>query len=259
MPKNVKCLAPARDVCGGGILFFLASWTVFAVLFGTYIGLENKMRTCIAPCYDSTHCWTSSDFISSTSSSWLMCVGDASACWEKCTPENKTVTVSNDVDVMDDGSSCRSINRCDDMFREENENVSRCTRGCNRENAIYGAMTDGWRICFFLGLLIVLLSGTMCLNFYREAIVIKCNPWYREIPGRILLYGTVGWVLILVAFIARQIVLLAREGSFGGMGFAFGIIIILTFVLNVGLVLISLVGRCCLGENESVEMSSSDP
>lgn len=255
MPKNFKCLAPAGDVCGGGILFFLVAWITFAVLFGAYIGLENKLRKCIVPCYSSTHCW-SSNFTSSSSSPSLMCVGDAYACLEKCMPE-KTETVSNDA-TMDDGSYCRSMNRCDDMFRVEAEEVSQCALACHGDNPLISAMTDSQRVCFLLGLLIILLSGTMCLNFYREAIEVKCTPWYREIPGRALLYGTVGWVLIFVVWIVQQIVVLAGEGLSGGMGLAFGIACIVIFILNVGLVLISWMGRCCLGEDASIE-SSSDP
>jgi hypothetical protein len=69
-----------------------------------------------------------------------------------------------------DESSCRRANRCDEISREESEKVSQCKLACDKEN-MYSAVTPLQKVCFFLGLLIIVLSGTICLNFYREAMV----------------------------------------------------------------------------------------
>ena len=247
--RNFKCLAPAKHFCGGGILLFLLSWASFAVLFGAVIGLENRMKTCTDPCHSSTFCWPSN--LTSSSS---MCVGDATRCLQKCMPETN---ISND--ALNDGSSCRRNNKCDEIVRSESERVNRCELACDEAN-MYSAITPLQKVCFLLGLLIIVLSGTICLNFYREAIKCppKCSPWYREVPGRVLLYGCVAWAIGLLIWIIMQLGELATRGLLGGFDFLYAVVFVFVMVFNLALVLSSWVGRCCLAE-DTEDKASLDP
>ncbi len=55
--------------------------------------------------------------------------------------------------------------------------------------------------------------------------------------------------------IIQQLGALSEGGLSGGVGFVFKIAFIIIFVFNIGLMLISLVGCCCLGEDTLVVAS----
>lgn len=255
--RNFTCLAPAKHFCGGGNLLFLLAWATFAVLFGAVIGLENKMKTCTDPCHSSLFCWPTN--LTSSPSSPSMCVGDATRCLQKCMPE--TTNVSND--ASDEGASCRRINQCDEISREESERVNWCELACDEAN-MYSAITPLQKVCFLFGLLLIVLSGTICLNFYREAIKCPpklCSPWYREVPGRVLLCGSVTWAIGLLIWIITQLCELATGGRLlgGGDDFLYAVVFVCIMVFNLALVVTSWVGRCCLAEDTAADEASLDP
>lgn len=253
--RNFKCLAPAKHFCGGGNLLFLLAWATFAVLFGAVIGLENKMKTCTDPCHSSLFCWPTN---LTSPSSPSMCVGDATRCLQKCMPETN---VSND--ASDEGVSCHRINQCDEISREESERVNWCELACDEAN-MYSAITPLQKVCFLFGLLLIVLSGTICLNFYREAIKCPpklCSPWYREVPGRVLLCGSVTWAIGLLIWIITQLCELATGGRLlgGGDDFLYAVVFVCIMVFNLALLVSSCVGRCCLVEDTAAGEASLDP
>ncbi len=161
---NFQCLAPANHFCSGGILFFLLAWATFAILVVTVLGLENKLSACNMRCYSPTFCWQS---ITLTPPS--MCAGDATKCFNKCTPEM----------VAKDGSSeCRQVNQCDEIYFEENEKINACTSVCTLENKVVNKP-----IAFPLGVLLLLLMGTISLNFLPRVRRMSSQMYQTMVSG----------------------------------------------------------------------------
>jgi hypothetical protein len=148
----------------------------------------------------------------------------------------ETTNVSND--ASDEGASCRRINQCDEISREESERVNWCELACDEAN-MYSAITPLQKVCFLFGLLLIVLSGTICLNFYREAIKCPpklCSPWYREVPGRVLLRGSVTWAIGLLIWIITQLCELATGGRLlgGGDDFLYAVVFVCITGLQFG-------------------------
>jgi len=179
-----------------------------------------------------------------------MCAGDANKCSSKCMPE--IVNVTND-----DSLGCRQVNQCDEIYLEENEKINLCTSVCTLENKVVKVNP----IAFLLGLLLLVLMGTISLNFYRESVgcPLKCSrPWYREVPGRVLVYCSMSLAIVLVIWI---ISLLGGPSSAlydPSMGFAIAMAFVIIFIFNIGLIVTSLLGRCCIAQDTTVAEASSE-
>ena len=179
-----------------------------------------------------------------------MCAGDANKCSSKCMPE--IVNVTND-----DSLGCRQVNQCDEIYLEENEKINLCTSVCTLENKVVKVNP----IAFLLGLLLLVLMGTISLNFYRESVgcPLKCSrPWYREVPGRVLVYCSMSLATVLVIWI---ISLLGGPSSAlydPSMGFAIAMAFVIIFIFNIGLIVTSLLGRCCIAQDTTVAEASSE-
>ena len=179
-----------------------------------------------------------------------MCAGDANKCSNKCMPE--IVNVTND-----DSLGCRQVNQCDEIYLEENEKINLCTSVCTLENKVVKVNP----IAFLLGLLLLVLMGTISLNFYRESVgcPLKCSrPWYLEVPGRVLVYCSMSLATVLVIWI---ISLLGGPSSAlydPSMGFAIAMAFVIIFIFNIGLIVTSLLGRCCIAQDTTVAEASSE-
>ena len=179
-----------------------------------------------------------------------MCAGDANKCSNKCMPE--IVNVTND-----DSLGCRQVNQCDEIYLEEHEKINQCTSVCTLENKVVKVNP----IAFLLGLLLLVLMGTISLNFYRESVgcPLKCSrPWYREVPGRVLVYCSMSLATVLVIWI---ISLLGGPSSAlydPSMGFAIAMAFVIIFIFNIGLIVTSLLGRCCIAQDTTVAEASSE-
>ncbi len=111
-----------------------------------------------------------------------------------------------------------------------------------------------------LGLLLILLSGTLCLNVYREACLDAnvCPPRgspCKEKLGRVLLQlsllGAVGLVFLVIA----QLVEFAKNGTPGGMAdLAVTVVYIYIIGINAILVLFACTGRCLLSVDDAHEV-----
>lgn len=181
-----------------------------------------------------------------------MCVGDATKCFNKCMPE----MVGN---LTNDGSSgCQQANKCNEIYLEENEKINQCISVCTLENKVVKVSP----ITFPLGLLLLVLMGTISLNFYQESVgcPLKCTrPWYREVPGRVLVYGSMSLatvlVILIISLLGGPALALNEQAS---MGFAIMMVFVLIFVFNIGLIATSLIGRCCIAQDTTVAEASSE-
>ena len=180
-----------------------------------------------------------------------MCAGDANKCSNKCMPE--IVNVTND-----DSLGCRQVNQCDEIYLEENEKINQCTSVCTTLENKHVKVNP---VAFLLGLLLLVLMGTISLNFYRESVgcPLKCSrPWYREVPGRVLVYCSMSLTTVLVIWI---ISLLGGPSSAlydPSMGFAIAMAFVIIFIVNIGLIVTSLLGRCCIAQDTTVAEASSE-
>ena len=259
--SSFQCLAPAKQICGGGVVLAVLAWMSWAVLFGSFVGLRNRALSCDDICYDPSFCWSSNV----TSSPSTICVNDGITCLEDCAVpyESQFVEKNNataNATTHDDGSLCRLINYCDEMVQEESEKVDECAMtACD---GAAPAMTTLQSVMTLLGLLLILLSGTLCLNFYREAVVCpprRCSPC-KEALGRVVLYGSVSGAAVLFVLVLVQMVEFARNGMPGGMAdLAVTVLYIYVIVINAILVLFACAGRSLLAEADAArEVSAAD-
>ena len=156
----------------------------------------------------------------------------------------------------DDSLGCRQVNQCDEIYLEENEKINLCTSVCTLENKVVKVNP----IAFLLGLLLLVLMGTISLNFYRESVgcPLKCSrPWYLEVPGRVLVYCSMSLATVLVIWIISLLGSLALYEQ-GGMGFAIAMAFVIIFIFNIGLIVTSLLGRCCIAQDTTVAEASSE-
>jgi hypothetical protein len=149
------------------------------------------------------------------------------------------------------------VNQCDEIYFEENEKVNECTSVCTLENKVVKVP-----IAFSLGvLLLLLMMGTISLNFYRESVgcPLKCTrPWYREVPGRVLVYGSMSLATVLVIWIISLLGGTSSAPYDPSMGFAIAMAFVIIFIFNVGLIATSLIGRCCIAQDTTVAEASSE-
>ena len=256
--SSFQCLAPAKHLCGGGVVLAVLAWISWAVLFGTFVAFQNRSSSCDAACYDPSFCWPSN--ITSTPST-TACAGDGSTCLEDCSVPYELQTKINATAnaTYDDGSLCREINNCDEIVQEESERVSECaTMSC----ADAPKMTSLQSVMTLLGLLLILLSGTFCLNFYREACLDACPPRgspCKEKLGRVVLYGSLLGAAGLVVLVIAQLVEFAKNGMPGGMAdLAVAVVSIYIIGINAILVLFACAGRRLLSVDGAREVPVAD-
>jgi len=160
--------------------------------------------------------------------------------------------------TYDDGSLCREIN-CDEIVQEESERVTECaTMSC----ADVPKLTSLQSVMMLLGLLLILLSGTFCLNFYPEACLDACPPRgspCKEKLGRVVLYGSLLGAAGLVVLVIAQLVEFAKNGMPGGMAdLAVTVVFIYVIGVNAILVLFACAGRCLLSKDDAREVPVAD-
>lgn len=252
-----QCLAPAKHLCGGGVILAILAWISWTVLFGTFVSFRNRQNYCNSECYDSSFCWTSnvtSDF--ANSSITTLCAGAGVACLDNCAVPYETQLEYN---VTDDGSMCMELNYCDEIVEEEGAKVSECSleacKGVPAMNSVQLVMT-------LLGLLLILLSGTICLNFYKEAVNVN-KPWCapcKEAGGRLCLYGSVVGSVISIIFVIVQLATVPKEMGAGGSWADLVVVVVFVYVigLNAILVLCACAGRCLLAEDLDQELVVAD-
>ena len=84
---------------------------------------------------------------------------------------------------------------------------------------------------------------------------LKCTrPW----SGRVLVYGSMSLTTVLVIWI---ISLLGGTSSLyddTSMGFAIAMAFVIIFIYNIGLIITSLIGRCCIAQDTTVAEASSE-
>jgi hypothetical protein len=261
---SFQCLAPARQLRGGGVVLTALAWSSFAIIFGTFVALNARSSSCADACYDPSFCWSSN--VTSTAKS-TVCYGEATACFENCAPttpksfeiDNATSTTTNSTTSYDDdGSYCREANRCDELAREESEKVNECysaaCAGVSSTSTLQNVMT-------MLGLLLILLSGTLCLNFYSEAVVCppKCSP-AKEAIGRVVLYGSIAGAVGLMILVAVQLVDLGMHGAPNDGWYDLAMVVVFIYVIGINgiLVLCACGGRCLLSADVERELSIVD-
>ena len=259
--SSFQCLAPAKHLCGGGVVLAVLAWSSWAILFGTFVAFQNRSSSCDAACYDPSFCWPSNV---TSAPSTTTCVGDGWTCLEDCvvpyelqgTKINATANAT-----YDDGSLCRKNNYCDEIVQEESERVGECaTMSC----ADVPKLTSLQSVMMLLGLLLILLSGTFCLNFYREACLDAnvCPPRgspCKEKLGRVVLYGSLLGAAGLVVLVIAQLVEFAKNGMPGGMAdLAVTVVFIYIIGINAILVLFACAGRCLLSMDDAREVPVAD-
>ncbi|KAL3811384.1 hypothetical protein ACHAXA_000463 [Cyclostephanos tholiformis] len=252
--SSFQCLAPARQLCGGGVVFAILAWSSWAVIFGTFVALKNRSSSCDDGCYDPSFCW-SSNVTSVTPST--VCVGDGLSCLEICSTSSHEMNAILNSTIDDYGSYCQE-NRCDEMVREENEKVNKCAiTACVDAPGLSSYQS----VMMMLGLLLILLAGTICLNFYREATVCppKCSP-SKEAIGRLVLYGSFSGAVGLVILVIAELIGLARDGMPVGDMYDLAILVVFVYVIgiNVILVLCACAGRCLLSADINRDVSIAD-
>ena len=259
--SSFQCLAPAKHLCGGGVVLAVLAWSSWAVLFGIFVAFQNRSSSCDDECYDPSFCWPSNV---TSAPSTTICYLDGMRCLEDCSvPYELQVSKINATTnaTYVDGSICREINNCDAIVQEESERVSECaTTAC----ANAPKMTSLQSVMTLLGLLLILLSGTLCLNFYREACLDAnvCPPrgsTCKEKLGRVVLYGSLLGAVGLIILVIAQQVEFAKNGMPGGMAdLAVTIVFIYIIGINAILVLFACVGRCLLSVDDAREVPVAD-
>lgn len=257
--SSFQCLAPAKQLRGGGVVLTVLAWSSFAIIFGTFVALRNKSTSCDDACYDPSFCWSSTvtSIVPSTK-----CNGDAQSCIDSCWPttsnyyemDNATSTNST---TDDDGSYCREANRCDEMLQEEYEKINECMiTACAGVSSISSFQS----VTTMLGLLLILLSGTLCLNFYREAVICppKCSP-AKEAIGRVVLYGSISGAVGLMILVIVQLADFRKDGAPAGGMYDLAILVVFIYVIGINgvLVLCACGGRCLLSTDVDREVSIS--
>ena len=244
MPR-FQLLAPAKNVCGGGVILAIVVWVTWAITFGTFVTLTNRWNFCDSECYEilpNPICWESN--ITNTTT---LCYGAASLCYDKCIVPYEEQVLSN---FTNDGSSCRELNNCDAISAEEQFYVNECSViACEGVPQISTSQS----VMIILGLLLLLLSGTVCLNCYKEAATKpKCSPC-KEAGGRICLYGSTIGTFILIIFTIIQLVAISTDSGAGGgwLDLIIMVFAIYTAVINAIFVVCACVGRGLLAKKDS--------
>lgn len=244
MPR-FQLLAPAKNVCGGGVLLAIFAWVTWAILFGTFFTLVKRGNTCDSECYETSPnpiCWESN--ITNTTT---LCYGAGNNCYENCyTPYDESL---NATIVGENEAMCRELNNCDEIYAAEQLAVDEC-----RINACEGVtkIPINQSVMIMVGSLLVLLSGTVCLNCYKEAATKpKCSPC-KEAGGRICLYGSAIGASALIIFVIIQVVTFPTMIETGG-GWADLVAVVFfiyTIAINAILVVCACVGRGLLAKEE---------
>ena len=119
-------------------------------------------------------------------------------------------------------------------------------------------LTTYQSVSTILRLLLLLLSGTVCLNCYKEAVTRpKCTP-FKEAGGRTCLYGSNIVACILIFVVIAQLVTVPRDDYGGGWAdLAAVVVFIYIGAINVILVVCACAGRCLLAE-EGVDSYDDD-
>ena len=195
-------------------------------------------------------CWESNITNATT-----LCYGAGNKCSENCfvlydESQNATIVAENE-------AICRELNNCDEIYAEEQLALEECSatacEGVPKIPSYQSAM-------IILGLLLLLLSGTVCLNCYKEAVAKpKCSPC-KEAGGRICLYGSnIGAFVLIFVVIAQLVTFQTNSESGGGW---YDLIIVVTFiyfaVINAIFVLCACLGRALLAKEEGGETYDND-
>lgn len=194
-------------------------------------------------------CWESNITNATT-----LCYGAGNKCSENCfvlydESQNATIVAENE-------AICRELNNCDEIYAEEQLALEECSatacEGVPKIPSYQSAM-------IILGLLLLLLSGTVCLNCYKEAVAKpKCSPC-KEAGGRICLYGSNIGAFVLIFVVIAQLVTFPTNSESGDW---YGLIIAVTFiyfaVINAIFVLCACLGRALLAKEEGGETYDND-
>ena len=197
-------------------------------------------------------CWESNV----TNTTTTLCYGAGNKCNENCwvlpydESQNATIVAENE-------AICRELNNCDEIYAEEQLSVNACSAlACEGVPKIPSSQSA----MIILGLLLLLLSGTVFLNCYKEAVAKpKCSPC-KEAGGRICLYGSnIGAFVLIFVVIAQLVTYQTNSESGGGW---YDLIIVVTFiyfaVINAMLVLCACLGRALLAKEEGEDNYDND-
>jgi len=241
MPR-FQLLAPAKNVCGGGVLLAIFAWVTWAITFGTFAALSDHWNSCGLECYEISLCWESN--ITNTTT---LCYGAGVTCITNCYMYDDPLYNETSEAI------CRELNNCDAILVEEQLSLNECSAA-----ACVGVPTYYQSQMAALGLLILLLSGTVCLNCYKEAATKpECTPC-KEVGGIICLYGSVIGAFILIIYTIITIVTFPPSSEWTDSA-VLTIMFIFLYILgtNTILVVCACMGRCLLAK-EGGETYDSD-